>query len=356
MLLFVLRKIWGVAENPSRELTVPKKILVVRQHNQLGDLLACVSVFRALKETYPTAEVSVLVSPANQAALAKNKYIDNLFVFDKKLLLSYSYFKTLRKFLKNEYDLAIVPVTVSISFTSNLLCRLAKAKVRIGPNSLSGKVNASAFFFDRRIDLDWRKYPDANVSDFSLDILRPFGIVTENFNSEISYDAKDELYSKDFLKAYKADNGKIIGLHVGAGKPPNRWSFENFINLINLLEARFHPKIYLTGSNDDKEIIDAVLRGVVPETKLFLNKSIPQVAALIANSDLFITNDTGIMHVAGATPTPQISLFGPTNPFNWAPNGKVKHFIRHSDLVNEITVEEVFNLASAILEGSQTDV
>lgn len=340
---------WGLEESSDREIGKPERILVVRQHNQLGDLLACVSIFRAIKEKYPSSKVSVIVSPANKNALHKNKFIDELFVFDKNKLLSFDYLKSLIRFLKINYDLAVVPVTVSISFTSNLLCRIANAKIRIGPNSLNGKKNASAFLFDRRINLDWRKHPDANVSDFSLDILRPFGISTENFSSEISYDEKDELGAKEFIQSFERKTGRVIGLHVGAGKSPNRWSYENFISLINLLEAGYQPLIYLTGSSDDVELIDAILRGIIPETKLFLNKEIPAVAALIAQSDLFITNDTGIMHVAGTTNIPQISIFGPTNPFNWAPIGKQKHFIRHSDLINDVTVDEVFSLCKTLL-------
>ena len=343
----------GLEENPDREIGIPKRILIVRQHNQLGDLLACVSIFRALKEKYPAAQLSVIVSPANKNALHKNKFIDELFVFDKNKILSFGYLKQLFRFLRKNYDVAIVPVTVSISFTSNLLCRIANAAIRIGPNSLNGKTNSSAFLFDRRINLDWKKYPDANVSDFSLDILRPFGISTDNFGSEISYDEKDEVEAKAFIQSFNRKTGKIIGLHVGAGKPPNRWSYENFISLINLMEAEYQPVVYLTGSSEDVELIDAILRAIIPETKLFLNKEIPEVAALIAQSDLFITNDTGIMHVAGTTPTPQISIFGPTNPFNWAPIGKQKHFLRNSDLIDDVTVDEVFSLCKTLLSNTQ---
>jgi heptosyltransferase-2 len=55
------------------------------------------------------------------------------------------------------------------------------------------------------------------------------------------------------------------------------------------------------------------------------------------------------MHVAGTTPTPQISIFGPTNPFNWAPIGEQKYFLRKSDLINDVTVDEVFSLCKNLL-------
>jgi heptosyltransferase-2 len=56
------------------------------------------------------------------------------------------------------------------------------------------------------------------------------------------------------------------------------------------------------------------------------------------------------MHVAGSTNTPLISLFGPTNPFNWAPVGANKMFIRKSDLMNDITVDDVVILSKLIIE------
>ena len=80
-----------------------------------------------------------------------------------------------------------------------------------------------------------------------------------------------------------------------------------------------------------------------------MNKRIPQLAALISVSDLFITNDTGVMHVAGATDTPQISIFGPTNPFNWSPLGPGKFFIRKSDLIDDVTVNDVYDICLMIL-------
>ena len=73
------------------------------------------------------------------------------------------------------------------------------------------------------------------------------------------------------------------------------------------------------------------------------------MAALISKSDLFISNDTGIMHVAGSTDTPQISIFGPTNPFNWAPIGNNKYFIRKSELIDDVSVQDVLKLCETIL-------
>ena len=348
----ILKKILALAENPDKNLGDVKNILVIRQHNQLGDMLAGVSLFRAVKEKYPQSHLTVLSSKDNYYGVIKNKLIDELIVFDKTKMFNPIQLIHFIKKLRQQFDLTIVPVTVSISFTSNLIARLANSKIRIGPRSLDGKPNSSAYLFDRRVDIDWRKHPDSNVSEHILEIVRPFKIETKDLSSEISFDESDNNASKYFISEIKEDSKSIvIGLHVGAGKPQNRWSLTKYVQLIEKLSTSYNCVFYLTGSDSDEEELNFVISNTKVKLHKYLNKEIPQVAALISNTNLFITNDTGIMHVAGTTKTPQISLFGPTNPFNWAPCGKNKIFLRKSDLIDEIEVEEVFDACKNILEN-----
>lgn len=346
----IFKLFYNIDENESRELGDVKEILIIRQHNQFGDMLASVSLFRALKEKFSNANVTLVVSPANFYAITKNKYLEKYFVFDKKRLMNSSYRKEFKEIIKKEYDVVIVPSTVSLSFTSNFLARITNAKTRIGPESLNGKQNSSNFFFDRRIKLDWRKNPDAHVSDFGLDIIRPFGIFTTDFTSNIDYDTNDEKTAKDFLKSINNINGELlIGLHVGAGKPKNRWCLDNFIEVIKYLDKNYKCKLFLTGSSADDAEVNYVIENSDIELPVFKDKQIPELTALISKCNLFITNDTGVMHVAGATDVKQISIFGQTNPFNWAPLGKEKYFLKKSDLINDVKTEDVIDLIKIIL-------
>ncbi len=356
LIYWIVKKLFSVEENSSREVGIPKKILIVRQHNQLGDLLAGLSLLRAIKETFPGCSATLIVSPSNYHGVIKNKFVDRVFNYDKKRLFSPLYLRSLYRLLREEYDLAIVPVTVSISFTSNLIARFSNSKIRIGAKSLDGKPNKSAFLFDRRVDIDWRKYPDSNVSERSLDIVRPFGITTKDFTPEISFDKEDMASAEKFILELKSNAGEfLIGFHVGAGKIPNRWSLNKFLELMEMIKANYPVKFYLTGSQADREEINFIKERSKFEIGLFINRKIPEVAALISKSDLFISNDTGIMHVAGSTQTPQVSLFGPTNPFNWAPIGKNKKFIRKSELMDDISVNEVFEMCTSLLNKKEKE-
>ena len=355
--LTILERFFSVEENKSTQLGEPRKFLIVRQHNQLGDLLSGVSLFRAIKETYPESHLTLIVSPFNYPGLVKNKFIDRLFIFNKKKIYNPFYFIRFVKLLRKEYDVVIVPVVVSISFTSNLIARMSNSKIRIGARYLNGTKNESDFFFDRKVTLDWRMHPDSNVSERSLDIVRSFGINTTNYRSEISFDEKDLKESNKFISKIKLEEKDfLIGLHVGAGKPQNRWSAIKFAALIKKLKENYSAKFYLTGSSADKEVIRFVEVNLPYNISFFLNKKIPEVAALISKSDLFISNDTGIMHVAGSTNTPQISIFGPTNPFNWAPIGENKYFVRKSELIDDVSVDDVFSLCNILLAKSRKEI
>ncbi len=343
-----------VEESPSKNLGNPKKILVIRQHNQFGDLLTSVSLFRAIKGKYPDSHLTLVASPENYYAVTKNKYIDRLFVFDKKKLINPSYHISLRKILRDNYNLAVVPATVAISKTSCILAGFSDAKIKIGPASLNGKKNELACLFHHRIKLDWRIYPDIHISDFGQDILRPFGISTRNFKAQITVDEKDEKTAEEFIESFQErEDQLLIGLHIGAGKQPNRWSIQKFLELIDLISQKYNAAFYFTGSKSDKEEIDFVKNKLQREAGFFLDHSIPELAALISSSNLFITNDTGVMHVAGATDTPQISVFGPTNPYNWSPMGPNKYFVKKSDITDDVTVEDVFEICQLILDKTK---
>ncbi len=91
----ILKRLLSVEENKSFGLVpegsiqrTPKNFIIIRQHNQLGDLLAGVSLFRAIKETYPQSNITLIVSPANYSGIIKNKFVDSIFVFDKKKFIT----------------------------------------------------------------------------------------------------------------------------------------------------------------------------------------------------------------------------------------------------------------------------
>lgn len=342
----------GVEEKDFRKGSQIKKILIVRQHNQLGDMITIIPLFRGLTETFPGCEITTIASPSNINGVKNNPFLKESFPFDKSKLASFSYLTKFISILRGDYDLIIVPTTVSISFTSNLIARLAKGDYRIGPASLNGEINKESYFFNMRVALDWRKTPDVNSYEKSLEIVKGIGVKASCFKGVITTDDADRKFADDFIrKTRKKEGDLLIGMHPGAGKPQNRWSANNFVELIKRVREKHSAVIYLTGGGGDKEILDYINSKLEKPAELFYNTTIPEIAALAGKSDLFISTDTGIMHVAGATEVPLIAIFGPTSPFNWAPMRERVYFLRKSDLIDDVSVNEVFDVVEQIIRN-----
>lgn len=354
-MLFLLNKVLAIKGKDIRPLSSPRNILIIRQHNELGHLLASISLLRAVKEAYPECKLTLIAGSQNFHAITKNEFVDEYYTFGKFRVLMFNELGKFIKLIRRKYDAVFVPATVRISYTSILIARFVKADYKVGPASLSGEKNLLKNLLNVRIDLDWRKYPDAHVSDFVLDILRPFAINTKCYNSSLQLTEKDTNSVTKFISQLpKKGERFLIGIHVGARRSINRWSIRNYIRLIEKLNETYDADFYITGTSSDMTGIKFLKKNLQLKVGYFVDYKITKVAALIELSDLFISNDTGTMHIAGTTNTPQISIFGPSNPFNWAPLGRDKFFIKKSELIDSVTVDSVIELCDILLRPKES--
>jgi len=135
---------------------------------------------------------------------------------------------------------------------------------------------------------------------------------------------------------------------------PNRWKRENFVELVKRLHEKYECNILITSGLIDKEITDKVrdeLKSLNINCIVLENTTIRKVGAVIKLTDLYITNDTGTLHVAGGVDANVISLFGPTHGYEWAPKGDNKIYIQSpTDNINDITIDMVFKEAVLLLD------
>ena len=122
------------------------------------------------------------------------------------------------------------------------------------------------------------------------------------------------------------DGRPVIGLHVGASDPGRRWPAESFARLGDRLAEQRQARIVLTGSDQERSLTASVRRTMnAPAIDLAGKTDLGEFAAVISALDLLVTNDTGASHVAAATRTPSVVLFGPTRPDRWAPLDRRRH-------------------------------
>jgi len=319
-------------------------------------MLCVVPLLRALRLRYPDGRITLLASPVNYEAMRGIRYADEVINFDKRefigreggnLLRFPGYVRSLRK---RRFDIAVVPSTVSASFTSDLLSFLSGARLRIGAGSIQGEQNPSAFFFTHPRTLDWRGTKDYHQSRRNLDIWPAGFDEPVDLTIEMTLTEDELKRGKSFLQKLSHGAPRVVVYHPGAGKVPNRWPADRFARLADELSVSTPASTIITlGPMDDVPVGE--MRGALHTPyELIENQPIRNVASTIRYADLVVSNDTGIMHIAAAAGAPVLSLFGPTDPGEWAPTGERHRYIRGDDrTTGSIPFEAVLKTAQEML-------
>ncbi|MCW8804440.1 MAG: glycosyltransferase family 9 protein [Ignavibacteriaceae bacterium] len=343
--------------NPNKYIDIEKikDIIVIPHHNQLGDMLCSLTLYAALKKKFPESRITLVAAKTNYDIPYQeiNSYVDRVLIFDKQS--AKTIVKLFRELRERKYQIGIVPSTIKISRTSHIINFLSGAKVRVGVKSIGGIINTSYKLLNVKSDFGWG---NSHQLERNLDVVKQIGcdlLDEETQSLKFKFLDDDISDAKRFIEEIFPDKSKkIIGFHPGAGKHENMWSTIRFVELIKKIYDRYNNYVLLTSGNIDKTVIDKVENGMKKsgiQYNILNNLAIKKLGVLLSLIDLYITNDTGSMHVAGLSNAKMISLFGPTNPAEWAPKGVNQMFLKsRTNNTNDITVDEVFNLTSKMLE------
>jgi ADP-heptose:LPS heptosyltransferase len=119
-------------------------------------------------------------------------------------------------------------------------------------------------------------------------------------------------------------------VHVSGGRLIKQWDPDRFAELAARLARSCGATIVLTGSAADRPLVEPVVRAVPAGHVLDLAGALdlPELAALLERLDLFVTGDTGPMHLAAAVGTPVVAVFGPSDPARYAPADPMHRIVR----------------------------
>ncbi len=122
----------------------------------------------------------------------------------------------------------------------------------------------------------------------------------------------------------------LVGVHVSGGRAIKQWPPERFGEVAARLAAERGATIVLTGSTEDRALVDTARRSMSNAAVIDLAGRLDLVtlAAVLARLDLYVTGDTGPMHVAAAVGTPVVAVFGPSDPTRYAPSDPDHRIVR----------------------------
>jgi len=307
-----------------------KKILLART-DRIGDLILTTPAVKAVRKAYPDAYIAMITRPYTEPVLRGNPYIDDIIVYDK-----YGRHKSFLGALKfalyirsRHFDRVVIFHPTNRMHITAFIANIPR---RIGYDSKFG------FLLTDRIK-DTKYLGEKHERDYALGMLRALGIESREKELFFPIDTKDESEADTILAGSRIRNDdRFVVIHPGASCASKIWPPERFAKLADLLIQKHNVKIIAAAGTGKKDIfcIDTMKKLMANEA-VFLERgiSIRVFGAIIKKAVLFISNDSGPVHIASAVGTPVVDIFGRAqpglSPLRWGPLGQ-GDIVVHKDM------------------------
>ncbi len=291
----------------------PRRILIIKP-SALGDIILALPALSALKRSFPEARISWFVRPEFAPLITGHPFISDIILFDRKQLSKWwcspDSFKSLRSLIKQlragKFDLVF---DFQGLFRTGFFSWVTGSKRRFG---MAGARELAHLFYTDKISQD---ASSIHLVDYYLKMVAAAGAKQREAEFKLPEDAGAAEKIDKLLKS-QGVNGKYAVIVPGAAQPNKRWPIERFAELAGKIGERFGLSIVATGSQGEREYIEAIGKRVI---NLAGKTSVRELIPLMKKASLVVSNDTGPGHIAAALGVPIVMIFGPTNPARVCP-------------------------------------
>jgi len=336
------------------------KNIIVRMPNWLGDIVMATPVLEDLRRKYPKARITAMCQESCAKLLEHNPFIDNIFIYKrpKNTFLGRGVRDVIDNIRCGNYDLGVL---LTNSFSSAFWFWKAGVEYSLGYEG-----NMRRVFLDKPLPFPPSRHSQHLVKTYKQ-VLAPLGISLSEHYPRLYITGEEERDMDALLDRYGVSNeDMLIGINPSAAYGEAKcWLPERFVFLVKRLLENPKVKVCLVGDQKGKGLVTEIYEKIGSENVYNFagNTTLRQLATLINRCNLFITNDSGPMHMAAALRVPLLALFGSTNEITTGPYkfGDVIH--KHADCspcykrscprdfrcMNAIAVEDVYEKAFKIL-------
>ncbi len=305
-----------------------QRILVVKL-DHIGDFVTALPAMRRLKKLFPHAHLTVLAGPASRAFIALEPSIDEFIPFaffharsqlGERELNADDYQELAQQLRPHRFDLA---VDLRKHPSTRDVLKYTGARFLAGFDHLGQYPNLD-------IALDWDgdrtlQPKRSHVVDDLIGLVDAIAHATEN-DRAIIHPAPAPMPLRDMPDEVAALFVRpVVAIHAGAGNITKQWPTRHFSALIDLLIERHDVNILLIGGPDEVGIVDTLLEaGLYPDRMATMagRTKLADLPRLLMNCVLYIGNDSGPKHIAGAIGIATIGIHsGVVDPVEWGPIG-----------------------------------
>lgn len=305
-------------------------ILIVKL-SAIGDVVQTLPALEAIKRTYPDSSVTWVVEEAAAGILEGHPLIDRILISRRKTWLRmmrnpftiYRGISGLSGFIR---ELRAARFDIAVDFQgllkSGLVIGLARAGRKIG--------------FDRTRELSYlflnERLPPYDIEKHALlrylDVAGYLGATELSSSCTLPIAGEKEAMSRR-VSGIAGSGRMLVIMNPVARWDTKLWPEQNFAELADRLIRERRAHVIFTGSHDDWAVNERIVSQMREKALNWAGKTtLKELAALAALSDLFITTDTGPMHLAAAAGAKVVALFGPTAPWRTGPYAKDAIVIR----------------------------
>ncbi len=285
--------------------------ILLIQLKRIGDLILTTPAIAAIRAKLPEAKITLVVASGSRELLPAIRGLDDVLVARGKIADAAAWFTVARR----RYDYCF---DFTRTDRSAFVTLLSAARKRVTANQPRFRAQLRARSYNELVDLQINQM---HTVDYHLALLRPLGIRDASPAIALTLPATaGQRADRNLANAGLAADEFLI-IHPGSARREKFWEVERWARIVEVAAAH-DLKCVLTGAASaiEQEHI-AEIRSRCGDRVIDLSGQVDllTLAALIARARLLVTVDSAPMHLAAATQTPQVVLFGPTNPLHWAP-------------------------------------
>ena len=281
------------------------------QLKRIGDLILTTPAIAAARAKFPEAKITLVISTEGQALAPAIAGVNKVLVMPRGV----AGIKTAAAIAAGKFDYCV-------DFTRNdrsaLLVLLSRAKKRIVSFRIKVRSKFRTRFYNELVPHRMR---DSHTIDYHLALLAPLGISDASRAVQLQLPKSFLEKAEELLEAQNIRKPFLI-FHPGSARAEKFWNAQRWAEVMNHAGDKHDVGLVLTGGPSPLEqthigdIKSKVRHRIVD---LSGKTDLLTLAALITRARLLIAVDSAPVHLASAARTPQVILFGPTNPFHWRP-------------------------------------
>lgn len=315
----------------------PRNILAIR-NDRFGEFLLNIPAFKAVKQTYPQAKLTVVVNPYVQEIAQCLDCIDKVITWENKKHSFSEIIQFSGQLRKKKFDTCII---LNPSKEFNIISMLAGIPVRIGYD------HKWAFLLTNRLS-DKKYIGDKHETEYNLDLVAIIGAKIKD--NTLSLNIPDAIIAELPILT-EAENYVVI--HPYTSDRIKQWPIERFAELAEKLIHTLNLKVILIGGKEELTVYGTAMFDKNSHLINLTGKtSLKELAMVLKKSRLLISADSGPVHLASCAGIPVIAIFRndmrEKSALRWGPLSKGSCVLEKSNL-SDITVEEVFDKAKELL-------